>query len=403
MAKGNITKKRKSVEAEKNEPAAKVRRSRQLKEVLLMPIMPNDVLVRIFSKLDREDLDSCSAVCKQWHNVVEDAEKELSKRPIDIRFDRGTFDSITVTKVNSRKAKAVRIDFASIRKHPDRHIFKNAVVKLMAERLLSSNALEEKIKKICELAGDRIPVENFHLIIAGAMSITEHLEKFKRYFLLYVNTSKLMINMKSSMFDSIIRYDRKWSLLEFGPDVEVEIETDWKFDVEWHGSYIYLFDDEFSYEKKVQNYKRSAIENIQKFFSCSKFNSPSCIQLTITISREQAQEIFSWIIEGFRNAFEPPKFFKKLVLRVNGEASKQKFDRYLGVLEAMLPRNLGVLEEVLPRNGFKFSREEPGANDMPAPIYCLVHTNFRNWALEAKKLNDGLELKLIRIEADENP
>ena len=111
-----------------------------------MPIMPYDVLVLIFSKLDRDDLDSCSAVCKQWHNVVEDAEKELSKRPIDIRFDRGTFDSITVIKVNSRQAKAVRIDFASIRKHPDRHIFKNAVVKLMAER----RCLEDATTKIAD-------------------------------------------------------------------------------------------------------------------------------------------------------------------------------------------------------------------------------------------------------------
>uniref|UniRef100_A0A914ELJ3 F-box domain-containing protein n=1 Tax=Acrobeloides nanus TaxID=290746 RepID=A0A914ELJ3_9BILA len=400
MSKGNTAKKRKSIKVVENEPAAKVRRSRQLKEeekapVLAMPIMPYDVLVHIFSKLDREDLDSCSAVCKHWHNVVEDAEKELPKRAIDIRFDRGIFDSITVTKEDSRNDKAVRIDVASIRKNPDRHIFKNAVVKCMDERLLAGDALEEKMKKICELAGDRIPVEKFHLIIASGMSLTEHLEKFKRCFLLYVNTSKLMINMKSSMFDSIFRYERKWSLLEFGPDVEVEIETDWKFDIESHGRHIHMFDD--LYLIQIQSYKQSAIESLQKFFSCSKFKSPNCIQLTITVSREQAQDIFSWIIEGFRNAFEPPKFFKKLVLKVNIEVPKQRFGRYPGVLEEF-GRDPSVFEGVLPRNGFKFSREEPGANDMPAPIYCLVHTNFRNWALEAKKLNDSLELKLIKVE-----
>jgi hypothetical protein len=105
-----------------------------------------------------------------------------------------------------------------------------------------------------------------------------------------------MISMKSSMFDSIFRYERKWSLLEFGLDVEVEIETDWKFDIESHGRHIHMFDDELLYQIKIQSYKQSAIESLHKFFSCSKFKSPNCIQLTIMVSREQAQEIFSWII-----------------------------------------------------------------------------------------------------------
>uniref|UniRef100_A0A914CSZ7 F-box domain-containing protein n=1 Tax=Acrobeloides nanus TaxID=290746 RepID=A0A914CSZ7_9BILA len=168
-------------------------------------------------------------VCRKWNRVIESRSKQLTQRRIlNLSYCGDRFDNFRMRhhflesysnysndcflmEVTSESGKKLLIEEDSNRQTPEFRVFKNSIVDRLRESNFvtpvifrevrgqnSSNhgpieLVEQRLKKIVELAGDRIPVRCFQF---NGWSETEALSEFARFhdfFPKYVEAKELHI------------------------------------------------------------------------------------------------------------------------------------------------------------------------------------------------------------------
>ena len=142
--------------------------------------VPNDILHKVFSNCTADDLHNCKKVRRQWYHVIEDADRRLPQRKIDVKLDdSGIIDVLEVTDIESRKK--IRVDIEMVRKEPPFNIFKGCMVPYMADRQYVQHTLRSKLKRMFELGGDKIPVEKF-VVTLGMTDFQDDVLRLKEFF-----------------------------------------------------------------------------------------------------------------------------------------------------------------------------------------------------------------------------
>jgi hypothetical protein len=163
----------------------------------LISDLPDEIWLRIFQNVSRSDLDRCMRVCRKWNRVIEGRSKQLTQRRVlNLSYCGDRYDTYRMKyhflesysnyrndcfwmEVTSESGKKLRIEEDSNRQTPEFRVFKNSIVDRLRESNFvapvifrevrgqnSSNhgpieLVEQRLKKIVELAGDRIPVRCF--------------------------------------------------------------------------------------------------------------------------------------------------------------------------------------------------------------------------------------------------
>lgn len=130
--------------------------------------LPNEILERIFTQLNRDAVDSIERTCRRFHYIVQKASDHLNKvRYVRLKYNVKSIseDDFWVEVITKHRGR-LRLDYKQDER--EKSIFENAVVEEMIEEFNEPLVFRKRLFMIAELCScDRIPVKNFTVTLSA--------------------------------------------------------------------------------------------------------------------------------------------------------------------------------------------------------------------------------------------